>query len=226
MKKLAFLLAALLILSTCLVACAKDDEADEGANTPAEVVTDENGNVVAPESTSATTTAPVEKTFTFTDLEQPISVFAITALNLRAEPSFNDTVSKKAVNTGTELLKVAESTDFAVDSNNIQYKWFKVEYDGQVYYVKSTLVTAISNPDEGFVEVSKTLYATGSLKVRAVPSTENDAVGYINAGDAISIVAENTETGWYKIVFEGKYTPNGEYYVVNTAKYWSEKPAQ
>ena len=225
MKKLAILLAALLILSACLVACNNKEEEPDGGKSPSEVVTDENGNTVTTDGTTAGTQTPVEeKTYTFTDLEQPVSVYALTALNLREQPSFADGVAKKSVNAKTELLKIAESNESSIDSSNLEYKWFKVEYEGKVYYVKSTLVTTIGNPGEGFVEVSKTLYAKGSLKVRAVPSLENAAVGYINEGDAVTIIAENTESGWYKIIFEGKYTPSGEYYVVNTAKWWSETP--
>ena len=133
-----------------------------------------------------------------------------------------------SVNDGTELVKIAESNESAIDSEGNEYKWFKVKYDDAEWYVKSTLVTSMSNPDDGFTAVTKTLYLnTKSLSIRLYPNTENPAVGYLYKGDAVKIIAENTESGWYKIDFEGStYTPAGEYYVVSDAKYFSEKPVQ
>ena len=234
MKKIALLLAVLLMLSVCLIACNKtDDTNDDDTSTkdPAEVTTD-NGeeNVTGGEEVTTdpnqNNNTDVEKEFTFTDLETPVSVYALKAINVRELPSFADDVAKKSVVKGTELVKIAESNETDVDSNNIEYKWFKVQYEEKEYYVKSTLVTSLGNPDEGFVEVEKTLYAKGSLKVRLVPSMENEEVGYISTGAAIKIIAENTESGWYKIEFEGQYTEKGEYYVVADAKWWSETPIE
>ncbi len=231
MKKLVILLAALLILSVSLIACASpNDDEEETSKTPNEIV-DSTGEdeTTGGEETSTDDnqgTDEPEKTYTFTALEESVNVYALTNLNLREQPSFADSVAKKSVPTGTALIKIAESNETSIDSNDNEYKWFKVKYEDQEYYVKSTLVTSIEDPDDGFVEVTKTLYAKGSLKVRVVPSMENEAAGYINAGDAVKIIAENTATGWYKIEFEGKYTPKGEYYVTANAEYWSETPIE
>ena len=226
MKKLALILAVLLVFSVVLVACnngTDEDDTTDKKNPP--VV--ENPSSGTSDSTGGNNNTEDDPTkFTFTDLETPITVFAITNLNLREQPSFADSVAKKSVPTGTELVKTAESNESAIDSNDAEYKWFKVTYEEKEWYVKSTLVTAITDPDGGFVEVTKTLYAKGSLKVRLLPTTENDAVGYINVGDEIKVIAENTERGWYKIEFEGKYTPKGEYYITSDAQYFSETPIE
>ena len=238
MKKIAILLAVLLALSICLIACNKNQEEDDETPTkkPEEITTVDNGNNVEDNTTGnneeATTdnnqngNTDVEKTYTFTDLETPVNVYALKALNLRELPSFADGVAKKSVDTGTELVKIAESNETDVDSNDVEYKWFKVKFEDKEYYVKSTLVTSLANPSEGFVEVEKTLYAKGTLKVRPVPSMENEEVGYVNLGEEVKIIAENTESGWFKIVFESKYTPKGEYYVVSDAKWWSTTPIE
>ena len=222
MKKRALILAVLLVFSVVLVACNNGVEEDDttGKKNPP-VVEDPTNDT---NDTTGGNTEPEDPTYTFTELETPITVFAIKDINLRETPSFAASVAKMSVPTGTELVKIAESNESAIDSNDVEYKWFKVTYDNKEWYVKSTLVTAVTNPDEGFVEVTKTLYAKGSLKVRLVPTTENEAVGYINKGDEIKVIAENTEAGWYKIEFEGKYTPKGEYYITNDAKYFSETP--
>ena len=238
MKKIAILLAVLLALSVCLIACKKNQEEDDEtpSKKPAEVTTVDDENNTTEDNTTdneEVTTAgnqtgntDVEKTYTFTDLEAPVNVYALKAINLREEPSFADDVAKKSVDTGTELVKIAESNETDVDSNDVEYKWFKVKYEDKEYYVKSTLVTSLEDPDEGFVEVEKTLYAKGTLKVRPVPSMENEEVGYVNLGEEVKIIAENTESGWFKIVFESKYTPKGEYYVVSDAKWWSTTPIE
>ena len=238
MKKIAIILAVLLALSICLIACNKNQEEDDETPTkkPAEVTTvDDEKNTTEDNTTGneeVTTdnnqngNTDVEKTYTFTDLEAPVNVYALKPLNLREQPSFAEDVAKKSVNTGTELIKIAESNETDVDSNDVEYKWFKVKYEDKEYYVKSTLVTSLADPDEDFVEVEKTLYAKGTLKVRLVPSMENEEVGYINLGDEVKIIAENTASGWFKIEFESKYTPKGEYYVVSDAKWWSETPVE
>ena len=242
MKKIAIILAVLLALSICLIACNKNQEEDDETPTkkPAEVTTlgdednttDGNGDTTTDGNEETTTDGTqggnidVEKTYTFTDLEAPVNVYALKPLNLREQPSFAEDVAKKSVNTGTELIKIAESNETDVDSNDVEYKWFKVKYEDKEYYVKSTLVTSLADPDEDFVEVEKTLYAKGTLKVRLVPSMENEEVGYINLGDEVKIIAENTASGWFKIEFESKYTPKGEYYVVSDAKWWSETPVE
>ncbi len=227
MKKLAFLLAALLMISVCFVACNNttdgDDDDQDGGKTPGIVDDGEDDTTAGNNGGDGGEDVDPEITYTFTDVEHT-NVYALKALNLREQPSFASSVAKLSVPAETGLLKIAESNETSIDSNGHEYKWFKVIHEEKEYYVKSILVTAISDPDAGFTSLSKTLYAKGTLKVRAVPSTENEEVGYIAVGAAIKIIAVNEESGWYKIEFEGKYTPKGEYYVTSDAKYWSETP--
>ena len=238
MKKLALLLAVLMIMSAMLVACSKKNQVDEEDETKDPAIvdetdsvigTDETGTIGEGEETGTTGEGVVENptTFTFKDCAES-SVFTIGSVNIRKEASFASDVSKKAVADATELVKIAESNESAIDSEGNEYKWFKVKYEDAEWYVKSTLVTSMSNPDDGFTPVEKTLYLnTKSLTIRLYPNTENPAVGYLYKGNTVKVIAENAELGWYKISFEGStYTPAGEYYIVSDAKYFSESPVE
>ncbi len=99
---------------------------------------------------------------------------------------------------GTELTRTGLSTD---EGNY----WSKVVYDGETYYIASKFLTDIKNPDEGFVAVDKIVVVneqTGSLNIRNLPTFNGSAViGYAKAGEETKVIAENTETGWYKVEF-------------------------
>ena len=73
--------------------------------------------------------------------------------------------------------------------------------------MESKLVTTILDLNDGFVEVSKTLTKNdGSLIIRIAPDDSSAIIGYISAGEQVTVVAENTTIGWYKISF----VPYGE----------------
>ena len=101
---------------------------------------------------------------------------------------------------GTALTRTGVSTD----EDNY---WSKVTYEGETYYVASKFITdvSISNPDEGFEPVNKTVVVnkqTGSLNIRNLPTkTGSIVIGYAQAGENIKVVAENTTSGWYKVEF-------------------------
>ena len=232
MKKLALLLAVLMLISAMVVACSKktQDEEDDVKKDP--VIEDEtDANDATDETTTNgtvednTTGEYTPATFTFTDCDET-EVYAVGSVNIRKQPSFASDVEKKAVVDKTVLVKIAVSNETATDSENNEYKWFKVRYEDQEWYVKSTLVTSIVDADAGFTPVEKTLYLnTKSLSIRQFPTTENPAVGYLYKGNTVKVIAENVESGWYKIQFEGStYTPAGEYYIVSNANYFSETP--
>ena len=109
-----------------------------------------------------------------------------------------DYEAKGSIPHGTELKRIGLSTDEA------NY-WSKVTYDGETYYVASKFLTDIKNPDEGFVAVDKIVVVndeTGSLNIRNLPTFNGSAViGWALAGEETKVIAENTETGWYKIEF-------------------------
>lgn len=234
MKKLALLLAVLMIMSAMLVACSKknnnDDEGNDETKDPGIVDGETSGETTGETSTEADsedeTDTYVEPTsFTFTECAEQ-TIYTTTIVNVRKEASFANSVEKKSVVEGTALVKIAESNETAKDSDGYDYKWFKVKYEDSEWYVKSTLTTTLANPDDGFVAVEKTLYLnTQGLSVRQFPNTENNPVAYLSMGEEIKVIAENTESGWYKISYEGKYV-KGEFYITSEAKYFSETPVE
>lgn len=121
------------------------------------------------------------------------------------------------VNHGTELVRLGLSKD----ADNY---WSKVTYGGETYYIASKFLTTIKNPDEGFVEVNKTVRIndmTGSLKIRNIPAMDGSAViGYAEAGKDIKVIAENTTTGWYKIEFVAADRKTTTGYIASDAKYF------
>ncbi|MBE6685077.1 MAG: SH3 domain-containing protein [Ruminococcaceae bacterium] len=106
--------------------------------------------------------------------------------------------AKGSVSHGTELKRIGLSTDEA------NY-WSKIVYEGETYYVASKYLTDISNPDEGFVAVDKIVVVndlTGSLNIRNLPTFNgSQIIGWAQAGEETKVIAENTETGWYKVEF-------------------------
>lgn len=234
MKKLALLLAVLMLMSAMLVACSKkntgtDDENDDTKDPEivdgetSEDTTDEEDTEEGSEDETEDYIEPTS--FTFTECEEK-AIYATTIVNIRKEASFANSVEKKSVTAGTELIKIAESNETAKDSDGYDYKWFKVKYEDSEWYVKSTLTTTLADPDAGFVAVEKTLYLnTQGLSVRQFPNTENNPVAYLSMGEEIKVIAENTESGWYKISYDGKYV-KGEFYITSDAKYFSETPVE
>ncbi len=227
MKKLALLLAVLMMMSAMLVACSQNNNKNTDETKDPAIVEDETGSAANTDTTvnEETTTEAVTNptTFTFTNCAET-AIYTVGSVNLRKQASFDADVAKKSVKDGTELVKIAESNETAIDSEGIEYKWFKVKYEDAEWYVKSTLTTSVTNPDEGFTEVTKTLYVnTQGLTVRQFPNTDNAPVAYLTFGDVVTVIAENTESGWYKISYEGKYV-KGDFYIVNDAKYFSETP--
>lgn len=109
-----------------------------------------------------------------------------------------DYESKGSIAHGTELKRIGLSTDEA------NY-WSKVVYEDETYYVASKYLTDISDPDEGFVEVDKIVIVndqTGSLNIRNLPTFNgSQVIGWALAGEETKVIAENTETGWYKVEF-------------------------
>ena len=232
MKKIALILAALLVFSFVFVAC-NNDEGDNNSDKKNPPVIDD-GTTDGEENTTTNDggNQDEEKTYTFTRLETPETVYAFVNVNLREAPSFAATVATKSVPTGTALTKVGESNESDKDSQGDEYKWFIVTFEEKEYYVKSTLITTLADPEAGFVAIEKTLYInTESLKVRSIPSWESLStadliIEYLSKGKEIKIVAENTTDGWYKIELKAatETTPAKYGYVSSNAKWFSDKP--
>ena len=202
-RKLIAILTALL-LTASLCACGdKNPENDTQSGNKININTEApagNENESVENTTEAATTEPVELVFS----EKKDTVYVISStnqVNLRSEPVVTDATARLVVDNGAELQRIAISQDGS---------WSKVIYNGDEYYIKSTYVTTLKDLNEGFTEVSKTLYLTvESLYVRIAPDMGNEAIDTIYKGNKVEVVAENTESGWYKIKFAGTYATEG-----------------
>lgn len=230
MKKLAIILAALLLSSAMLAACAKNNDDENLSGNDPDPITDESTDLYETDSdstTDETTTGEEDSTtdpdvpafeFTFKAVDN-ITIYTYKPVNLHNAPNLESSSAvKDQLTSGAKLLKVGESNEIAKDTSGMDYKLFKVKLldkeDNTEYYIKSTLTTIVDpdNIDAGFTEVSKTVYTTfGSTLIgRLLPDPEH--YGYTDTGiytigkkDAsveINVVAENTESGWYKISYE------------------------
>ncbi len=212
-RRLLAIFAAIL-LTASLCACREEQETNESGSKDNIIIDTTSGTDTSDETESGNkedTTNEIPVTdLKFVDEKGTVYTISPTgAVNLRSEPVVADSTKKDSVENGTELQKIAVSEDGS---------WTKVVYDGQEYYIKSAYLTTLKNLDEGFTAVSKTLTMAGSLYVRVAPSMDNEAIDTLNEGDKIEVIAENTETGWYKIKFDGTYAKEG--YIASDAKYF------
>ena len=213
-------LALLLVLVMCvaLVACNTGNEEETtgtgSINVPGEGTdTDggEDGSEVETDTPKVEIGDPGE--YSYSECNETVYVNNPgSAVTLRSEQY----EAMGSVPHSTELKRIGLSTDAA------NY-WSKVIYEEKEYYVATKFLTTMRNPDEGFVEVSKTVVvndATGALIVRNLPSYEGQIIGHANAGVDINVVAENPTTGWYKILFinfDGEVVYG---YIASDAKYF------
>lgn len=66
-----------------------------------------------------------------------------------------------------------------------------------------------------FTEINATMYATSSVNVRNLPSTDGSRLGSLATNQSVTVTGKCNETGWYRIVYN-----NSEGFVSN--KYLSE----
>ena len=205
-KRLLAILAALVALLVCtslFVAC--NDEGTENDTSGGINIgeTDTNGNVIESGNEIGTGNQNVEigdpGDYNYTECDQTVYVNnPDSAVTLRSE----DYEALGSIAHGTELRRIGLSTDEA------NY-WSKVIHNEKTYYVATKFLTTIKNADEGFVEIEKTVIVndqTGSLNIRNLPTFDgSQVIGWAVAGTEYKVVAENAETGWYKIEF----TPYG-----------------
>ena len=201
-KNLLAILAALVALLVCtsiFVACTEEGTGEETGGGINIEETDDKGNTVESGDEIGTGNQNVEigdpGDYNYTECDQTVYVNnPDSAVTLRSE----DYEPKGSVPHGTELRRIGLSNDEA------NY-WSKVIYEEKTYYVATKFLTTIKNADEGFVAIDKTVIVndqTGSLNIRNLPTFEgSQIIGWAVAGTPYKVVAENAETGWYKIEF-------------------------
>ena len=71
--------------------------------------------------------------------------------------------------------------------------------------------------DYTYTDLNNTMYATSTVNVRSLPSTNGDKLGCLSKNQEVIVIGQCNETGWYRISFNGS-----ESYVSN--KYLSDEP--
>lgn len=221
-RKLLAILAALLVAAS-LCACNNNEEepTDNGkinvndeTDTKADETDDESDEIGSEIGTGSTEIGDPGE-YSYTECNEVVYINnPASAVTLRSE-TYED---KGSVPHGTQLTRIGLSKDEA------NY-WSKVKYNDEEYYVASKFLTTIdaNNPDEGFVEGEKTVVVndkTGSLNIRNVPSMESTVIGHAIAGADIKVIAENTETGWYKVEFVDATGETSVGYIASNPEYF------
>ncbi len=230
-RKLIAILTALL-LTASLCACGDDTTTETTGGesqivvpgSESETLSDETGSESESESKSEEeSTAPIELNF----ITQKDTVYVIArngSVNLRTDTSLSDASIKVAVSNGTMLQRIA------VSENG---EWSKVIFDDYAeteLYVKSLYITTLSDIDADFTvcETPFTRTLKANLNVRITPSMENDILHVLVPENVVTVVAENTVIGWYKVqIGSGENMIEG--YIASDEKYFEpieEAPAE
>lgn len=115
-------------------------------------------------------------------------------------------VSKKSTinpvdSTGTSVtLEVTTELECIGESK----LWYKVRYQGVEYYISRGRTTDEDLGEKSFVSCSKTMYATGSVRVRSYPSINDEyskIVGSLAKGKAVTVISESVSSNWCKVEY-------------------------
>lgn len=223
-KKIIVIFTALL-LTASFCACSggkgngetsatSSDTVNIESSTTSESATDEETGTG---STNQDATAANPGEYSYTECND--TVYVKSPVTLRTA----DYEAKGSVAEDTELKRVGISKS----DDKFDGYWSKVIYEEETYYVASKYVTTMKNPDEGFVEVSKTVRlseGTQYLNIRDLPDMSGTYLGEVKNGQDIKVVAENTTTGWYKIEFvKAGETEKSFGYIASDAKYFASE---
>ena len=79
---------------------------------------------------------------------------------------------------------------------------------------------SVEEAEYSYSDMNQTMYASQSVNVRNLPSTDGDKVGGLSAAQAVAVTGKCNETGWYRIEYNGGEAFVSDSYLVN------EKPVQ
>ena len=214
-KIIAIIVAVALVFVVALVAtlvACNDNEQNPEETSQVELPSGSESESGSENGGSSSSTIGDPGEYTYTACEETVYVSSSAATLRTAEYE-----AKGSVKQGTALTRTGIS-------NDADGYWSKVTYEGETYYVASKLLTDIADANEGFVEVSKTVIVnekTGSLNIRSLPTTKgSEIIGYAVAGEEITVIAENTASGWYKVQFVNYSGETMTGYIASDAKYF------
>jgi len=232
MKKLATLIALILVLTSVLVLASCRMGGNDGKDTstppadtttPAPVIPDDT---TPPEDTTTEpwgpgTTVPEDTTTPTPEETTPVAPEDIvwTDANVTVYISLNNAWIRKSPDmletSKHATLKFGDALECIATSEN----WYKVTYGGETCYVAASCVTTDNLSENDFEAVNDKVYVTvTSAWLRQGPSTNTEALSYALKGAELTRVAKSST--WSKVVVEEK-----TYYISNSV-ISETKPAQ
>ena len=138
-------------------------------------------------------------------------VTAKESTNLRDFPSQGD---------DSKVMYTLQNGEIAIRTGVSDTGWSRVEYNGQVYYAVSSLLTTdltVTPPDSGdegsgeiktqFIEVNQKVTAKEVVNLRSIPSTTSEdsiVVAQLTKGEIIIRTGINTDVGWSRVEYNGQ----------------------
>lgn len=88
-----------------------------------------------------------------------------------------------------------------VSETGTSWKWWKINYDGTVGYIRTDLASKAS--EDAFAIAGDTMRITGGrVNIRTGPGIEYDWIAELHCGDMYPYLGETTENGWIKFEYE------------------------
>lgn len=165
----------------------------DSAPAPAPTPTPDPSTTTPSTNTNTTTNTTANNNTTgvkFTDVNE--TIYTTEKCNIREKTSTNSN-KVGTVEKGTELKRTG------VGDNG----WSRIEYNGKTCYISSAYITKEKVEIEFKKPSNETMYAKQSCNLRASWSTSSDKVGYLDAGQEVTVVGV-ADNGWSKIKYNGK----------------------
>lgn len=111
-----------------------------------------------------------------------------TSVNLRTSPDVDNNNNNIDVNVGNGTLFKLLDSNVSGDSVSGSTRWYKIEYNGKILYVHSSLATTNS----GIGQVTD-----DRVNIRSEMSTDSHIYGIVNKGTLLTILGNGS--GWYNV---------------------------
>lgn len=226
MKKLASIMALILVLTSVLALASCRTPGDDGKDTstppadtttPAPVVTTPADTTTAP----VDTTTPAQDTTTPVETTTPVAPEDIvwTDANVTVYVSVNNAWLRKSPDLDDASRFVTLHLSDALTCIGTSDSWTKVTYGGETCYIANSCVTTDNLSGSDFESVNDKVYVTvDSAWLRLGPSTNTEALSYTIKGAELTRIAKSAS--WSKVTID-----NNTYYISNSC-ISETKPAQ
>lgn len=112
----------------------------------------------------------------------------------------------------SKVLYTLKNGEIAVRIGVSDYGWSKLEFNGQIYYAVSSLLTTDLTPpppqiQTQFTPVNEQVTAKNSVNLRTMPSVEHEdskVVYELKHGEIVTRTGINTDVGWSRVEYNGQ----------------------